>query len=924
MKRTWTPALWGRLLTFSTEWSISIDKSTLTVLLGRKKHCSDLAQVRGVSQKQGLAWASICVEFQSGNVNLDGIANDAAVELERIVNEEIERSLSHKLQELSAPIETWARLVRRAWPDDRWISQDEVRESLARAARHTDIGAELAKLLQHPRLRGVFKLLPSSVHEAIQLYLGGVDVEVARRNSAFLERELVQCEPLFEKIENKPLTPEQARAVVCFENRLLLIAAAGSGKTSTLIAKAGYALSRKLVPADEILMLAFNAEAAKELRGRIRERLGSITSDPDAVTARTFHAFGLSIIGQATGRKPDLAPWLEIDNGTAEVEAIIKHLCSRSLKFKAMWQLYKFVLSDDVRKFGSREEPEDWDRETGAKGFLTRNGEYVKSREERTIADWLHFNGVRYIYEGEYEHDTADVTHGRYHPDFFYPEAGLYHEHFALNEEGKAPAHFLGYLDSVRWKRALHAEKGTALIETTSAQLRDGSAFDSLAEQLISRGIQLNPQEDRPISGRPIPPDRELVRPFRTFQVHAKSNRLSIDELRQRRNELPTLGLQVRHKIFLDIYEQVSEEWDRRLAAGGYVDFEDMLNQATEHMEAGRWTSPYKLVLADEFQDASRARAKFLQSLVREPGRFFCAVGDDWQSINRFAGADIGVMTEFEALFGKGETRFLSTSFRCPKALCDLSSAFVSRNPAQIRKSVEAAHDRPTVGSVCYSVNDAYAIEPLLGKHLQLLFERLKDGTVEAGRAGSVSVFILGRYRRNRPSSLDRWRAQYSPRLMIDYYTIHGSKGLEADYVCIVGLTRGRYGFPSEVEDDSIFPLAMPTVEEYPFAEERRLFYVALTRARRLVMLYTVENQISEFVVELQSAPYNVEVKRSETAEPFFACPACGRGMLVRRHGRYGAFWGCTRFPACDHTSKESTAAPPQRGNRRGSEGGPR
>jgi len=394
-----------------------------------------------------------------------------------------------------------------------------------------------------------------------------------------------------------------------------------------------------------------------------------------------------------------------------------------------------------------------------------------------------------------------------------------------------------------------------------------------------------------------------------------------MSELRQRQKELPNLGLQARHKVFLDIYEQISGEWDRRLVAGGYVDFEDMLNQATEQIEAGRWTSPYKLVLADEFQDSSRARARFLQALVRQPGLFLCAVGDDWQSINRFAGADIGVMTGFEALFGEGETRFLSTSFRCPKALCDLSSAFVSRNPAQIRKTVDAANNRSTVGSVCYSVNDTYAIEALLDNHLRQLYERVKDGSVEVGRAGKVSVFILGRYRRNRPSSLEEWRAQYSPQLQIDYYTVHGSKGLEADYVCVVGLTRGRYGFPSEVEDDPILPVAMPAAEEYPFAEERRLFYVALTRARRLVMLYTVENQVSEFVVELQSAPYNVEVKRSEAGERFSACPTCGRGMLVRRHGRYGAFWGCTRFPACDHTSNESTGVLPQRHSRRGGSG---
>jgi DNA helicase-4 len=564
--------------------------------------------------------------------------------------------------------------------------------------------------------------------------------------------------------------------------------------------------------------------------------------------------------------------------------------------------LYKFVYADDVRKFDGREEPEDWDRQSGARGFRTRNGEIVKSKEERTIADWLYFNGVRYEYEGSYKHETADATHRQYRPDFYYPDAKLYHEHFALDESGMPPDHFEGYLDSVRWKRELHSTNETPLYETTSAGLRAGTALDGLAQELTSRGIGLDPREDRPLAGRPIPPDRELARSLRVFQVHAKSNRLSVTELRQRLADRPGLGLHGRHQLFLQLYERISAEWERRLAANNLVDFEDMLNQAADHIKAGRWRSPYRLVLADEFQDASLARARLLQALVLEPGRFLCAVGDDWQSINRFAGADIKVMSHFEEIFGEAETRFLSTSFRCPQALCDLSGTFVSRNPAQLAKTVKAINEQNPVAVVCHAVAEETGIEPLVEAHLRQLSERVKSGEVETGPEGYVAVFVLGRYWHNKPSDLEEWREEFAPNLRVTFSTIHGAKGLEADYVCIVGLTQGRYGFPSQMEDDPIYQLAMPEAESFPYAEERRLLYVALTRARRLAMLYTVEAQVSEFLIELQGDPYRIPIRRGDSASTSKVCLACGRGLLVRKQGRHGAFLGCSRFPACDHT----------------------
>ena len=133
----------------------------------------------------------------------------------------------------------------------------------------------------------------------------------------------------------------------------------------------------------------------------------------------------------------------------------------------------------------------------------------------------------------------------------------------------------------------------------------------------------------------------------------------------------------------------MADEWEKRLEADNAVDFENMILQAAEHIEAGRFVSPYTVVLSDEFQDSSRARIRLLQALTKRAGRpaHLCVVGDDWQGID-FAGADIHVMTEFEDIFPDATRLTLNTTFRCPQQICDVSSGFIQQNPLQIEKSV--------------------------------------------------------------------------------------------------------------------------------------------------------------------------------------------------------------------------------------------
>ncbi len=716
-------------------------------------------------------------------------------------------------------------------------------------------------------------------------------------NQAVLERQKTELKPFFDTVETSPLTDEQIHACICMDDNVMVVAAAGSGKTSTMVAKAGYVLTQGLATPEQVLLLAFNRDAADELGQRVRDRLSGIEGI-EGVTAQTFHGFGQSVIAEATGKKPTLAPWLEHSGqDLAFMAEIAGAIASHDPQFRRDWDLFRTVYARDLGPIGEAADPEASDGRR--RGFRTADGKLVKSKEEQLICNWLFFNGVNYVYEPAYEHETADRRYRQYRPDFFYPDIGLYHEHFALDEEGRAPEHFGdGYVEGVNWKRALHAEKGTELFETTSAQIRSNEALDRLREMLVGRGVELSFDPARKTDGPPPLTDEQLARTLRVFQQHVKSNGLSKLALARSAHEQGA-RFGYRAQLFLRIYERISAEWERRLRAGGYIDFEDMLRRAAELVEAGRYKHSYTVVLADEFQDSSRARVRLLQALTRSDDAHLTVVGDDWQGVNRFAGADLRVMSEFQGFFSPSSTLQMTTTFRCPQALCDVSSAFVQVNPRQLKKTVRstsAFNNRPLQA---YGFSNPHAFEDHIEQQLRQMVDLLVKGDLPAGKDGRTNVLILGRYKTDKPERLSRWSRLFSPHLDVRYKTIHASKGLEAEYVYVLGLVEGRKGFPSQIEDDPILGLAMPDADTFPMAEERRLFYVALTRASRQVRLYTSLDKPSRFITELvANEQLLIQPVDGEAVE---TCPKCQAGVLRVRKSEFGAFHGCSRYAVgCD------------------------
>ena len=711
-------------------------------------------------------------------------------------------------------------------------------------------------------------------------------------NQTYIANELKRSREFFDRVEARPLTDEQRRAVVVDEHRNLVVAAAGSGKTSVIVAKAGWLVHRGYRRPSELLLLAFAKDAQKEMEGRIRARLGA--GEFRGITARTFHGLGMSIIGEAEGKRPTLAQVAEDNRALLDLlKQIVAEQLADPVKSRILMKWFQDRFAPYKSEHEFRTWGEYWDYIRRYE-ILSLKGEQVKSFEECEIANFLYLNGVPYEYERAYEHDTATTEKRQYQPDFYLPDAGIYIEHFALSATGETPA-FINqaeYLRSRNWKRWLHAKHETTLVETYSHEAAAGKLTENLGAKLEEHGVVLSP----------IPPDeifavlneRGRIDPFTqlvaTFLQHYKGDGLTFREVERRAAQARD---RPRAEAFVSVFKPIFERYQETLSGLGQIDFHDMINKAVDHVTSGRYRSPYGYILVDEFQDISPARASLLKALLDQaPDAQLFAVGDDWQAIFRFAGSDIAIMREFEKRFGESERLNLETTFRCSDRIAAVATKFVLSNAAQIRKEVRAIRKAPGP-----SVHVG-----LPGKKASLLREVLDEIAADADKHdGRSTVLLLGRYRHTRPKNLSDLARRYRG-LRFSSMTVHGSKGLEADYVVVLGVCSGRNGFPTEITDDPLLDLVLSVPEGHPNAEERRLFYVALTRAKRRVFLVADGGRPSPFVKELIDDRYDVTVF-GQLPESDVPCPKCVDGHLQQRENarNESTFYGCSNFPYCDY-----------------------
>ena len=778
--------------------------------------------------------------------------------------------LSVSLQKLDARLKR-SMFLRSSWFDD-WVTAASNEVSIGLFAR--------VKLF-------IFDNDRSKALGVVRQILGSKDSIRTALNEQIVSAVQKNQGDYFDRVEKNPLTKKQREACASDEDSTLVIAGAGTGKTSTILAKIGLLLRTKQCSEDEILAISFTSKSANELAERVKEILKV------DLRVSTFHKLGLDTLARLDGGKPTLAPFADDPEEKAKVIDLVvgdlkedARFLERLLSFCA----YHRIEPKQSWEFNTLAEYSNWIR---SNKIVSLDGIPKKSFQECVIANWFILNGVRFEYERPYEHPTKTVERRQYCPDFCLLDAGIYIEHFGVDESGN-PAPYINasqYRQGMAWKRELHKKHKTIMLETYSWQHEKGILLSGLEEALKAREVvfaPIDPSEALAMLNKSgmVSQFSKLVGTFLTL-YKGNGNRLAEHG---RPNSI--FGKQ-REKLFLLLFELIFQEYEARNRTKSQIDFEDMIVQASQAVTVKAYSAPYRYILIDEFQDISPGRAELVKAIrgqARDCALF--AVGDDWQSIYRFAGADIGGMTKFDEIFGATRRVALDTTFRFDNQSVAVSSTFVLKNKAQITKELDTVKKSGVPSLVIYKRAPSEA--PLDWS--------LND--IEVRAPNGASVLILERYNFHLPQDAEwaRLRKKF-PKLKIDKMSIHAAKGLEADYV-VMGLRGGPWGFPSQVVDDPLFEMVLTQADSHPHGEERRLFYVALTRARNRTYLVCETGQdASEFAVELLSDnEYPKEVFGVDTQK--LVCRKCLSGTMLLRDGSNGKFYGCSNYPLCANTEQ--------------------
>lgn len=703
---------------------------------------------------------------------------------------------------------------------------------------------------------------------------------IDKYNDNFAQKCIEENKTFFDKLESYPLDIQQRLAIVHEEDANLVIAGAGCGKTTTLVGKLAYLTKIKKVPKEEILMLAFTRIAANEMKERIKARLN------EDFEISTFHSFGYKVVGKVENNKPSLA----FDGNESEKNKYIKSLFYQNMADEQFAKLVvEYFFYELLRRLESKKDDDK---------LYDYLGKEMKSKQEVKIAYFLYKHGVNYIYENDYEHNTSTQDYRQYKPDFFLPDFNIYIEHFGIGTDGKASDTFDNprkYEEDIKWKRETHNNYMTKLIETYSYEDSDGGLTDKLRAKLEMVGVVFNEVNYKTTFENKIKyKDRVLlIEIISTFLSLFKSNQYTIDHIitkaKQEENRLLYLS-------FIKIIEPIITEYEQYLEDNKVIDFDDMIAKAANYISDGKYISSFKYVLVDEFQDISIGRYKLINALNNQhlDMQLFC-VGDDWQSIFRFAGSDISLFLYFEKYFGSYHKTIIEKTYRFPLGIANLSNNFILQNNEQIKKTLQSDKqftDNPI--EIFYKSNSDDS--SLLDKILKIIEKESKNK--------SCTILILGRYNWDEPSNLSSLKTTYRKKgISIEFMTIHKAKGLEADYVIINNVIDDTTGFPSQIADHEVLNLVLQHPESYPFAEERRLLYVALTRTRNKVYIIGQKRKVSSFIFNicnLNNKGNRILLINSKK------CPECF-GELVERNGRRGKFIGCSNYNSCAFTFSATT-----------------
>jgi DNA helicase IV len=740
-------------------------------------------------------------------------------------------------------------------------------------------------------------------------------LEIPSSAIAFFRQKKIKT--ALKRIGFSTMDPFQLDACGKYARNHLIKARAGSGKTLCVTALATLALSEEKLTSDQVMVLAFNRRAAREVRNRI----STAAKVQGVVNARTFHSLANRIV------RPNKK--ILFDDGGLDIsgheqskfaERVLKRIFNPAFKIK-MFHYFRRELKD-LERLGAGLAPNDYFTFRRSLQYFTLSGEKVKSKGEKYIADYLFEHGIEYAYEKVWDWKSDLTTDSTpYSPDFSISFNGRDYilEHWAVHPDdpsAKLPDWWEGgtaqeYQEQIKRKRAYWKARGIRLIETDTSLMDGGrEAFESAVKQRIERsGIfaqELSRDEVvKRVFNNPHQISR-IARMFLGFVQKCKKRAWSPKDVKAKVDELGAVEEKVR--IFYELAIRFFAEYERQLANEDAIDFDDLMHLAIREVNAKGQDATFfdekqskiflkdlRLLLIDEFQDVSPLYLELVDSIRQFNADFrMVCVGDDWQAINRFSGSDVKYLLDFAQLFPSSKISILPLNHRSTRAVIGAGNhvmqghgeAGIAPNGAgegnvkiQMIEDVfvcfsnrhdlreQLVRDRPYVSNaeVGPSNGKRRGLKPNeknIAASLKASHEFIRECSVEAERDGVRlgKVLVLARTRhvfgikigdyaeRLKRSIKGHGEQRMLSRLTIGSATVHAAKGEGADVVIILDATSRQ--FPKIHPDLGLFELFGEGVNQN-MSDERRLFYVAVTRCKRNLLILTSREEASPFLPDI-------------------------------------------------------------------------
>ena len=785
-------------------------------------------------------------------------------------------------------------------------------------------------------------------------------------NEEYINNEKNLYADYFKKLDEKWfwLTEKQLEAIFTDEDSTLINAWAWTWKTKTIENKMLYLHLMKWVPLDDILVITYSKASQQDMLKRIINTLRTAWIEIDEKklpqTISTFHAFGKRIVDEYTAKYWSFSDeekliwqWFVGKKVLEEKEQdeIITLVMDRMKKNPELQQM----LSDYLLYYNSPEYAvEDFDTLNDYYNRIRRSystlivdsmwyTETVKSYWEVLIANYLVSHWVKVEYEPKWHFYTNDEWQKRaYKPDFYLPDYDIYIEYFWIDKNWNTAPYIAteNYIQRMKQKIQNHKISKNKLIDMRYSDYQNWKRYflDKLESQLNKYNVELKPQSTEENITLLEWPLWWLENILKTFLALYKESSETISSLREKIQTFDSLNIE-RNIIFLDIFENYLNWYNDLLLEWWYMDFWDMICDSNEILESWDVKRKFSYILVDEFQDISEARAMLVKNLIKDHNetRLFC-VWDDWQSIYRFAGSNTNIFLKFEDYFWYTKKITLDKTFRFNQWISDVSWKFVMENPEQTKKHLDSNDKEENdkilvlqrdwwywiynsiIHKICEDVFDnwwnrkeislmyltRYSLRKYAKRHdkdfIKFLMESFKAEKQYEQKDWKTEEYYI-------TDTLTYWEHKF--KLKVRPLTIHKAKWLEADYVVVDYVNQNDdYNFPSSFDDDPVLELILEASRwKFIFSEERRLFYVAMTRWKKLAFLTYSWKKQSLFLKELLKIGENTVDILNTWGQNLsllndYEAPKCGNcwwALRISKYDRVYTEYYCENFAMwCD------------------------